>query len=722
MAVLLMPYLHPNLILPRTEELNYSLYPLILWAKQLFSGKVPLWFADAGLGIPWPIPHTMSHTPLALLFAKLPVYDALSLLLAVHISLQAYFTLRLCRYFDLTSLTSAVVLVSVLLAAPMEYLIASDAAAVYMVWTLLPMLFYSMLKLLEPLDPKQSLGYASLLAFTVGYGILNGHIGVFSTHVLGLALVVLLQPKTFLARWYWFAFAALLALGIGSEKIYVLAREMPYFGQNAIRYQYTFKHSLYYSIWNMFCKPLVVSKQIFSPEYLDILIRYNTSCRTFSFGSPLCALLLLAYIVFRLRRKICWTTVPELQRAMWVMIGACFLVQFTPTALLPIFISASWTFRDPAVLVGLLLAGILCDEWLRPRLKRTYLLLLLGTHLLFLLVGAAFFHYGSNLQSQRKGEPAGVYNALSTASVEYPLHQMIHRALTCSKHAAFCDDQVRRVVYDGLAASYAHDGILVRTGLHLNSLPLHGFQEISYITKGLSLDVIHPSQSKPYGMISTLGFANYRYTPDAFDWVQESPALLDLLGIRVVVGKESARYEANGLTYIGTINPKATIPLVPVAVYANPRAFPRAFFVDESKLRDVKSNEKCPPNANFLTCMDVTSITESTNPWNDPIHVEGENELISLTFMPSSQPRSLLLNSMWRPEWRTNDADLSSYYGLMKLIIPAGKESVTLNYMPERMLYARSMTLLFLAVSLMGIFGQIVRQSLNRITDITELM
>jgi len=109
--------------------------------------------------------------------------------------------------------------------------------------------------------------------------------------------------------------------------------------------------------------------------------------------------------------------------------------------------------------------------------------------------------------------------------------------------------------------------------------------------------------------------------------------------------------------------------------------------------------------------MDVTSITESTNPWNDPIYVEGGNELISLTFLPSSQPRSLLLNSMWRPEWRTNDADLSSYYGLMKLIIPAGKEHVALNYLPERMLYARSMTLLFLAVSLLGILGHIVRRS-----------
>lgn len=701
---LLTPYIWGNLILPRTEELNYSLYPLVLWSRQLMAGEVPFWFPDGALGIPWPIPHTMSHTPLVALFAVLPVYKALAGLLAVHIAIQAFFTIRLSQYFGLTPVTSIVVLLSVLLAAPMEYLIPSDAAAVYMSWALLPVVLYALLRLLEPATPAQTLGYAILLGTVVGYGILNGHVGVFSTHVLGMALIAVLQPRALLRRWYVFLLAALLALGIGTEKIYLLFHELPRFGEDTVRLQYTFGQKPYFIFWNLFLKPFVPTLNVLSEGYWNTFINQNSMSRTFTFGSPLCAILLLCGFIRFLRGRALLGNAP-LERAMWLTLAACFLIQFVPTGFLPVFISASWTFRDPAILIALLLAGVLCDQWLRQVVRPATLNSFLGIHVVLLLVCAAIFTFGPNWRSPIVGAHTDLYNALSTKGEAFPLQRIIRENLACKEDHVRCRELTKRVAYDGRAAFAAHNNYSkeAELGLHLNVLPLHGLQEASYLTKGLSLDAIHPSQSKPYGMITTLRFAGYNYHPGAFDWVQESPALLDLLGIRMVVGMDDPRFESRGFERISVINPQASRPEDVLVLYKNPRAFPRAFFVSHDLLGKVRPNAQCPASSTFLTCMDVSPITYDTDPWRDPVHVQDRLNGLTLSFALSSQPRILLITTMWRPEWQTHGGELSSFHGLMRLIVPAQVTSITLDYVPTQLIAARTVSLTSLALTILGL-------------------
>lgn len=717
---LLLPYLHPQLLLPRVEELYYSLYPLILWAKQLLNGHIPMWFSDAGLGVPWPIPHTMSHTPLMLLFGVLPVYVALALLLTVHIAFQSFFTLRLCCYFKLSPLISAVTLISVLLASPMEYLVASDAAAVYLGWTLLPMILYALLKLLESTNTMHLLAYASLLAFSVGYGILNCHTGVFSTYLLGLSLVALFQPQALIPRWHWFLFSALLSLGIGAEKIYTLVYEITYFGSDVERLHYGFGQTFSSAFWNFFLKPFVFSKEMFSSEYMSVLMEKNAYSRTLTLGSPLYAFLLSTYAIFFLWYKENWHKITALQKAMWLTFALCSLAQLTPKALLPDFISAAWTFRDPAILMGILLAGIVCERWLRPQLKTAYFHSLIAIHLLLLIISALFFHYRVNWQNANYGKPSGFYNSLSDVDTKYPLHEMLEKALEYHENKALGEEQTKRIVYDGLASAYAFRGGLVDTGLLLNSLPLHGFQDVSFSLKGISVDSIHPSQAKPYGMISTLGFSKYRYISDAFDWVQQSPALLNLLGIRAVVGQDFGSYLENGLIRIGLLNPNTINSTERLAVYSNPHAFPRAFFVNNLDLEKVKRNGRCNQNDDFLTCMDVSPLVESTNPWVHPVHVEETDNHISLTFAPSSQSRILLLNSMWRPEWQCKGAKIDTFYGLIKLTIPPHTSSVILAYYPVFFIFARWLTFLCIGIAALFIllsrthYNYVFRNTLNK--------
>lgn len=693
------PYFSSDILLPRTEELNYSLYPLIIFAKQILAGAIPSWFSEIGLGSPWPIPHTMSHTPLALLFAMLPVYKALGLLLATHTFIQAFFTIKLCEHLKLSLFTSSVVLMTVLLAAPIEYMIVSDAAAVYLAWTLLPLILFAILKLLGASSIRESVFYTALLALGIGYGLLNGHIGVFSTHVIGIAVVILIQPTAFRKKWPWFILSGILAIGMGAEKLAFLANELRYFEPSLPRLQYTYDQNAQYLLWNLFVKPFVLPIHLFDPNYWDLVIAENYRSRIITLGSPLCAFLLLAYTP-RMCHK--GTQVPlktGLMRNFWLAFLICFLLQFIPRPILPFFISASWTFRDPATLFGILLGGMLCEFWLKPYLKPWIYKLLLLTHTSILILSAIIFQYGADLRIIKIGTPVKTYNMLSQSSIIFPLHNLLLQAATCLPNEQHCNPAQKRVLYDGLAGQLAHDGLMTETGLHLNSLPIHGFQEVSYLTKGISLDSIHPSQSIPYGMISTLEFSNYHYHPGEFNWIKESPSLVNLLGIRIVIGDASAGYENNGLKIIGTLpTPKLDKFL---NVYSNPTAFPLAFFVDQTLLNTINKQNECNKGAKFTTCQDFSIIERNTDPWKTPIHLEADLDSIELSFTPSEHKRTILLSYMWRPEWVTSQGTISSFAGLMRVDVEPSETRVTLEYFSGRGKLARNTTIISSAICIL---------------------
>ncbi len=694
-VLLLGPYILGGLIIPRTEELNYSLYPLIIWSRQLMTGHIPLWFNDGALGIPWPIPHSMSHTPLVFIFSLLPVYKALAALLAAHIAIQAYFIVRISQYFELSKPATTFVLITLLLASPMEYLISSDAAAVFLSWTLLPAMFFAILKLLEPTKALLTLKYVIMLGGVIGYGILNGHIGVFSTYLLGLALIGIFQPKILFYRSYIFLSATFFGLTIGAEKLYLFSQEFQYFGSDIHHFQYSYEFGkntfaiLKKIFWNLFLKPLAVP---FDDGYWNFFIEKNSRSRVFTFGSPLLSILLFfGFIRFLGGKRLLKKT--HLEYALWLTIVTCFFIQFMPTKFLPFFISASWTFREPAILIAIFFAGILYDHWLKKIIAPNYLYFLMGLHILILMISAVVFTYGPNLSSSVSGTKTKTYNSISTNKENFYLLRMITENLKCENYSASCNAMTKRVVYDGYAFKIAHNGDEVTQGLHLNVLPLHEIQEVSYLTKGLSLDAIHPSQDLPYGVISTLRYKKWEYNPKSFDWVMESPALLALLGIRMVIGMDNKIYLSQGLKKIGKINLNENTENT-LALYENTRAFPKAFFVNHDLLLRVQRNNRCSENQNFLTCIDVSSITNNTNPWGELVNIEEKVNGMTLTFSPSDQARTLLISTMFRPEWKALGGEISSFYGIMKIIVPAKQTKVMLDYNPTKFILARIITII----------------------------
>lgn len=171
---------------------------------------------------------------------------------------------------------------------------------------------------------------------------------------------------------------------------------------------------------------------------------------------------------------------------------------------------------------GLLLVGVVFDNYVRQLFTSNKINLLITTHIFLLIISATVYVFGPSITNPINSNTSYLYNELADGRNNFPFQQILQHEFACASPSKICDDSSKRVVYDGFAAKVAHDGDATRNGFHLNVLPLHGYEEVSFLAKGISLDVIHPSQSKPYGMISTFKFSKFSYNPNNFDWVKDS--------------------------------------------------------------------------------------------------------------------------------------------------------------------------------------------------------
>jgi len=705
------PYLVQRLVLPRTEELSYSLFPLVLWARQLLQGVVPQWQPALGLGVPWPIPHTMSHTPFVWLFAVLPVFSALAVLVVGHSVFQGYYVLRLARDQRWSLVVTLVVLVTVMLGAPLEYLLQSDAAAVFVAWTLLPGILYYVTQLLASeatweTTPRRLITAAIALGLIVGYGVLNTHLGMFLSQVLGVSVLAVLQPARLWERRYLVALSIVVAVAVGAEKISMFANELRYFPNELVRLQYGAHGSTLHSVWNLLARPLVVGDFAGSLQAAtERVVTANLVSRTLTFGCFVFGWIVLAACLSL--RRIRTSKARALVTAAFII---NFLLSFLPKALLPSLLSASWTFRDPAMLFGVILAADYCDRVLRPRLSRPLLLGLLGIQVLGALGSGFVFLYGNQLLPSIGGHSVQQYNALASTISVTKLDSLLREAMRCEEADKQCAELSRRYVLSGAAMMSAERGLDVDAGLLTNVGSVRGFEDVSAVAKGISLDTIHPSQSLPYGLITGDGFRVFRLEASDFDWTRDNRALLDLLGIRAVVGTVTTGRAACPQVGLLRTEPRGETP-IPLAVFRNPDAFPRAFFVDPSALDHATRRPGCSAE-HSLTCLDVAAVTPQILPWQDPIHVEGTGDRILLRVTPHARSRTALVSVMWRPEWSASahgtPVGVKTQWGLLRLEVPPNVTEVELLYHSAVQNIARVVTLLGGGASLFTVAGLVI--------------
>lgn len=708
------PYVVQRLVLPRTEEFSYSLVPLVLWARQLVAGDVPEWQPALGLGVPWPIPHTMSHTPFVWLFAVLPVFSALAILVVGHSVFQGYYILRLARQQGWSRSVAFVALVTLMFGAPLEYLVQSDAAAVFVAWTLLPGILYHTIQLLAPdvsteASSRRAITAALALGTILGYGLLNAHPGVFLAQVLGVCVLAVLQPVRLWERRYWVALSVAVAVAVGADKISMFGNELRYFPDGLVRLQYGAHGTAAHSAWNLLARPLVAIDLTGSLQAgVERIVAANLVSRTLTFGGFVFGWIVVAACMsFRHVRT---SRARALVTAAFIING---LLSFLPTTFLPRALSASWTFRDPAMLFGVLLAADYCDRVLRPRLSRPLFLGLMGLQLAGALGSGFVFLFGNQLLPPAGGHSIGEYNALASGTSVTNLDSLLRRAMWCDDADRRCADLGRRYVLAGAAMMSAERGLDLEAGLLTNVGAVRGFEDVSALAKGISLDTIHPSQTWPYGLITGDGFRLFRLESSDFDWTRDDQALLNLLGIRAVVGMVTGGRAS--LPQVGLLRaePRGEDP-IPLAVFRNPDAFPRAFFVGPAELDGATRRPGCAAEG-ALTCLDVAAVASRIFPWQDPIHVAGTGDRMILSVTPHARPRTALVSVMWRPEWSATAHGMPiavrQQWGLLRLEVPPNVAEVRLRYHSVVQRVAGIVTLLAGGASLCAMAGLLIART-----------
>jgi hypothetical protein len=685
MAVAL-PYWVPGWQLPKTEDFEYTVLPTMLFIRQVFDGNVAWWNPDVALGSPWPIPTGMTHSPFSLLFLWLPPMTVVGITVAGHTTLMGAAGLAFFRRYGLQGGVLAAALFTLQLSTAIEYLYWSDAIAVYVTWTMVAPMFLMVDIILRDI---RSHALVAALAFggIVGYVCLNGHIGVLSIYLVGLALFVLSHPSLMLRRLGFFVLAVVVAVVIGAEKLTYLLVETRLFSPDTLRDQQGLNGGIWGLIYNGFLRPLFIPDPRFLLEargWLSAFVAANSFSRTLGFGAVFTALAIIAVAAPQVIRPF------RHHRALAVTFVVSTLLMLWPVRWLPVFISATWPLRDVALVVGVVLAGLafaalkpsIAQRWGQAAPSR-----ILGLQFIVVGISALALIVGPNWLSTRGKETTAFYNALADGGSETPYLSGLIRAVTRDGQPG------GRFVVTGEAERMMDIEMLVDAGAVNNLGPVHGLSEVSFIAKGISYDTIRPSQLVPYGTIAGDRMKAWKIDTDQHtDWTRDDQALLTFLGIEGVVAAADESVTAPGLSRVHEFVGRDGFGAV---VYANSETLPVAFQVPAPILNaPVGRREGCSDEG--LYCLNLGEIVSVASSSGISADVTGDQLLVELK--GSAAPQSILLTQMFRPDWHldaqavADGVTLTSWNGIMRLEVPSGVEAVAATYLPRHLILARHVT------------------------------
>lgn len=686
-----LPYWVEGWQLPKTEDFEYTMLPTMLFIRQLAEGAAPWWNPDIALGSPWPIPTGMTHSPFSLLFLWLPPMSVVGAIVAAHALLMGLCGLALFRRFGLTGGVLATALLTLQFSTALEYLYWSDAIAVYVTWTFVPPLFLAADVILR--SPLRSALLAALgMGGIVGYLCLNGHIGVLSIYLVGLAAFVIADPGRLTRRLPYFLLAVTVAVGMGAEKLAFLLSEMQRFDANALREQQGLHGGIWGLVYNGLLRPLFLPdwRYVLEPAgWLSGFVAANNFSRTLGFGVVFTVLSFAAIVRPSLIRPF-----GGVYRSVAVTFITAVLLLLWPTVWLPVIISATWPLRDIAMLMGLILAGQAFTALVSPiqnRLGPQAPSRLLVLQLLVTLGSALALIAGPNWLITRGKETTGFYNGIASAANDTPYSKTLIAALGQDGTPG------GRFVVTGEVERMMDIETLVDVGAINNIGLVHGLAEVSFIAKGVSYDTIRPSQLVPYGTIAGDRMQAWRLEPERDqDWTRDDQALLSFLGIEAVVAADGEPVGAPDLEKVGEF---ASVDGAAASVFVNKAVLPRAFQLPPDLLDQPLGKRPTCSDATGLYCLDLAPIVRDADSKGISYRATGDQFEIAVTSESEDAGRSIVVTQMFRPEWQldadaiASGAQLGLWNGVMRLDLPPGVESVTAYYRPANLIIARNVTL-----------------------------
>ena len=176
------------------EEYQHVIFSSLIHFKNLVRGAYLFWYDGLGLGTPLHLGGgSMNHHPLFLLSPFVSLRLVFTLLWAAHLTIGGFYMLRLCAGLTIARPIALVVLLSyVLSAATLNYAYTDDWPAVFLTWTMLPVLVHYLQRFLIGDAPSSAVAVVRL-ALLFAFTILNGNPGhqMVIYVVLGVFVLVL---------------------------------------------------------------------------------------------------------------------------------------------------------------------------------------------------------------------------------------------------------------------------------------------------------------------------------------------------------------------------------------------------------------------------------------------------------------------------------------------------------------------------------------------------
>ncbi len=645
------------------EEYQHVIFSSLIHFKNLLRGAYLFWYDGLGLGTPLHLGGgSMNHHPLFLLSPVISLRLVLTLLWTVHLTIAGVYVLRLCADLAIARPIALVVLFSyVLSAATLNYAYTDDWPAVFLTWTMLPVLVLYLQRFLTREDASPvvaALRLALLFAFT----ILNGNPGHQMVVYIVLAVFVLFHAYDRPRLLAWLAFIGIVVATMVSERLYYLATEavaFPAHLERNVRGGYDLLSYLTVAL-----RPLtsnVVSALAGSAtlaELMQTLVAENRAVRLPFVGAVflVAATTTAAWLVLAMRMR------TDGQRAK-TAVALCFVV----SVVLSVFgesifrnsLGVIWFFRDPMILFALLAAGIgLSVAWrLGGRVRVAVIVLVVG-HCIQMVSFAA-----PVVINAMRGDSMAFFRG-----VETPGAFAVWLTDAAASHGAR--------LYLSPAAEALFRRQLAPEGLYaLTDLSRLGLAPVNGWFKGVSMDPLYPSTDLMQGRIR-----------GELDVIDNGP-LLDVLGVGLVLVLEddlSKIRTAGTLRQIGSFDTRTLVGNKRFVLLANPDHWNRASVLAPSAAKFVPAKRHTCSHDRFL-CADLADLAAAH--LDDTVTIAGRHGDLTLTLAPATAPRLVVVSQLYRVEWRA-EADGRRLVtravagALLGIDVPAGVAAIDLGYRP----------------------------------------
>lgn len=678
------------IVSPDNESFISTFLSTYLQAQALKNWSYPFWTSMLGIGMPQPFSQYLYFHPLLFLFMFLPPDIALLLMYFFHLLVGTFSVRAICKEVGVNEKISLVCSLTFLLCATtINYTIVDFWPSVFAIWTSLPLVFYLIIRLIAVEGKLASFFFSISLGLSLGIMILNAHASIVPEYFLCIILFVVGFWRRLKTRIWWIVLSFCIGGLIAASKIFYHNSEYSLFPLESARTYVEFSLFNRKELWNMFLKPFYQERNLTNIFWAN----FNMGMRVVWFGGIFALSSIAALLVRKFKHEM------KLPLGL-VFLGGLALIHL-PKAFCFKVIAFLVAFRDPAILAGIILAGLfltylynIASECRKAKSVRYFsklaIIFLCCVHLILMVTGAAPFWL-------RNVSHAYVYNGkkslnhwfgLPESSVKWNMDStdLVNKIIDRdNEHPGrlYYSQQVERKVVN---TKYRTNG------LWTNSLAFHGIGVINGYFKGIYYGDIYPTNGLMHSSIS------------AQPSLLRSPAMLTLLGVTHVIALEGELVSPSFVK-------KDEFELgdgIKILIYDNPEAFPEAFVVPDKEY-EFLPRRNCEHNR-FL-CKDVSGFIGKID-LNKQLSVEKNSGNVKIGFPPADKKQNIVVSEYYRPGWqvqrirgREEQANLFPFNEvLIGVTVPAGTQEIVLSYRPRIRVVLESISWLGIVVCIIALF------------------